>query len=279
MSTTPTHFARRTVALLMSLNLAAAPAWAQAPVPPLSDLVNRPSEYSQHELPRRGYVFIHADARGSKTWEYWWKPGDSVCARVAHVDGRASSIVGASPTDCNQYAPAQPAQPAGSSSGMSAGAKAALGAAALLGVAVLVHKSHERDESRHSSEQQVAEYERGYRDGLYHQPYHDYNRSPSYVDGYNAGQQKREAETRYRSPSGYHTGQAAYVSLNDLLGVRGSSMDDALRQRGFVSRGGYQASGQMVSMWWNPGTRQCVNVIVVNGRIQSISPIVEDNCA
>jgi hypothetical protein len=67
--------------------------------------------------------------------------------------------------------------------------KAALAAAAIAGVAILAHRSHERDEEKHKNEQQTAEFERGYRDGLYHQTYHDYNRSQAYVDGYQAGQE------------------------------------------------------------------------------------------
>jgi hypothetical protein len=161
---------------------------------------------------------------------------------------------------------------------MSDGAKVALGAAALLGVAMLAHRSHERDEAKHANEQQVAEYERGYRDGLYHQPYHDYNRSQSYVDGYHAGQQKREAETSYRSPAAHHSGQAGYVPLNDLVGGRAGGVDDVMGQRGFASRGAYQGNGQAVSMWWNAGTRQCVTMTVSGGRVQSINPIVEGNC-
>lgn len=274
------HALRRAVVAVFGASLAATPVWAQAPVLNLSDLVNQSSDYSQRELPRRGYVFIQADPRGSKTWEYWWKSGENICARVAHVDGRATSIVEVSPTDCNQYAPAQQAQPQSSdgSKGVSTGAKVAIGAAALLGVAMLAHKSHERDEAKHANEQQVAEYDRGYRDGMYHQPFHDYNRSQSYIDGYNAGQQKRAAETSYRSPSGYHSGQASYVAVNDLIGARGSSMDDAFRQRGFVPKGGYQSQGQAVSMWWNANTRQCLSVTVSDGRVQSINPIVEGNC-
>jgi hypothetical protein len=161
------------------------PAWAQTPDLRLSDLVNQDSNYAQGELRNRGYVFIHADQRGSKLWQYWWKDRDNVCARVAHVDGRATSIVDVSPTDCNQYQQSSnQTQHASKSSGMSNAAKVAIAAAAIAGVAALAHRSHERDEQKHNNEQQVAEYERGYRDGLYHQPYHDYNRSQSDVDGY-----------------------------------------------------------------------------------------------
>jgi hypothetical protein len=265
---------------LLCASLAAAPAWAQTPVLALSDLVNQGSDYAQREMRNRGYVFIHADQRGSKLWQYWWQSRDNVCARVAHVDGRASSIVSVSATDCNQY-PQQTSsssQSSSHSSGISGPAAAAIAAAAIVGVAALASRSHDRDEQKYTSDQQVAEYERGYRDGLYHQPYHDYNRTQSYVDGYNAGQQKREAETSYRSPYGYHSGQAAYVPLNDLVGARASSVDGEMQRRGFVNKGGYQSGGQAFTTWWNGSTRQCMQAVVYDGRVQSINPIFEGNC-
>jgi len=272
------------LAAVLCLALAMPTAWAQTPDLRLSDLVNQGSDYAQREMRNRGFVFIHADQRGAKLWQYWWNARDNVCARVAHVDGRASSIVDVSATDCNQYPqtygqPAQqPAPQSGDSKGMSNATKAAIAAAAIAGVAVLAHRSHERNEEKHKSEQQTAEFERGYRDGLYHQPYHDYNRSQAYVDGYNAGQQKREAETSHRSPYGYHSGQAAYVPLNDLVGARAQYMDDDMRKRGFVNKGGYQSGNAAYSMWWNAGTRQCIQGVVSDGRIQSLNPIVEGNC-
>jgi hypothetical protein len=264
----------RAVVGALCIALATSPALAQAPILPLSDLVNQGSDYAQREMLKRNYVFIHTGQSGSKTWEYWWQNTDRVCARVAHVDGRASSIVSVSPTECNQ----QPTEEQRRSGGLSSGAKVALGAAALLGVAALAHRSHERDEARHNNEQQVAEYERGYRDGLYHQPYHDYNRSQSYVDGYNAGQQKRDAETRYRSPHGHHSGQASFVNVNDLVGARASSADDTLNRRGFVAKGGYKSGNQSFATWWNAGTRQCVQAVTADGRIQALNALYEGNC-
>lgn len=272
------------LAAVICLALATPPAWAQTPDLRMSDLVNQGSDYAQREMRNRGFVFIHADQRGAKLWQYWWNARDNVCARVAHVDGRASSIVDVSATDCNQYpqnsgqAAQLPAQPSGDSKGMNNATKAAIAAAAIAGVAILAHRSHERDEDKHKTEQQTAEFERGYRDGLYHQPYHDYNRSQSYVDGYNAGQQKREAETAHRSPYAYHSGQAAYVPLNDLVGARAQNMDDELGRRGFVRKGGWQSGNAAYSMWWNGSTRQCIQGVVSDGRIQSLNPIVEGNC-
>jgi hypothetical protein len=266
---------RATVALLCGA-LAAGPLDAQPanPVPQLSDLVNRSYGDAQRAMEQRGYTYIHGDNRGTKLWEYWWLQRDHLCARLAYVDGQTTGVVEALPTDCNQ----QPASDPSKDRGMSTGAKVALGAAALLGVAALAHRSRKRDQERHRTEQQTAEFERGYRDGLYHQTYHDYNRSQAYVDGYNAGQQKRDAETSYRSPYGYHSGLAAYVNVNDLVGARGSSADDALNRRGFTSKGGYQSGNKSLVTWWNGNTRQCVQTVTKDGRIQSINPLYEGNC-
>lgn len=267
---------RRAAVALLCGALIATPLRAQPanPVLALSDLVNQSSDYAQSQMSARGYTYVHHDRRGSKNWQYWWLARDHLCARVAFVDGRATSAVEALPTDCNQ----QPASDASKDRGMSTGAKVAIGAAALLGVAALAHRSHERDQQQHKTEQQVAEYERGYRDGLYHQPYHDYNRSQSYVDGYNAGQQKREAETSYRSPYGHHSGNASFVNVNDLVGARASSADDTLNRRGFVSKGGYKSGSQSFATWWNAGTRQCVQAVTADGRIQAINALYEGNC-
>jgi hypothetical protein len=259
----------------LGASVAVAPVRAQTPVLPLSDLVNQPSDYAQRELLARGYVFTHSDQNGGKVWQYWWQSRDAVCARVAHVDGRATSIVGSSATDCNQRPGVSPPQ---TSSNANTGAAVAIGAAALLGIAALTHRSHERDQQKHQNEQQVAEFERGYRDGLYHQAYHDYNRSQAYVDGYNAGQQKRDVETRYRSPYGYHSGTAPYASLSDMTGMRASGLDADMQRRGFVTRGGYQANERAYATWWNGGTRQCVQVVTYQGRVEAVNPLVEGNC-
>jgi hypothetical protein len=290
MTFTPVHStAAAPLVALLCASLAATPALAQTPVVALSDLVNQGSDYAQGQMRNRGYVFTHADTRGSKVWQYWWQSQDNVCARVAHVDGRASSIVSVSPTECNQYtqysgystAPAatpQPQQASSDSSGLSTGAKVALAAAAAIGVAALAHRSHERDEQKYSDSQQVAEYERGYRDGLYHQPYHDYSRSQAYVDGYNAGQQRREAETSYRSPYAQHTGYAPYAAVNDLVGRPAGAYDGFMRQRGFVEKGGYTSGGQAFRTWWNAGTRQCVQAVIAYDRVQAMNTVYEGNC-
>jgi hypothetical protein len=100
----------------------------------------------------------------------------------------------------------------------------------------------------------------------------------AYVGGHNAGQQKRQAETSYRSPYGDHTGLAAYVPLNDLVGARASSMDGEMQRRGFMRHGGRHSGGQALSPSWNTGTRQCMQAVFADGRVRSISSLYDGNC-
>jgi starvation-inducible outer membrane lipoprotein len=67
-------------------------------------------------------------------------------------------------------------------------------------------------------------------------------------------------------------------SVSDLVGARGSSFDDEIRRRGFVNKGGSQGGGRAVSIWYNAGTRQCIEAVTTEGRVQAINPIAEGNC-
>lgn len=248
----------------------AAPAY---PTPPAdnSDLVYQGEDTSARELPRRGYVLTHSAAAGAGYWQYWWNPQREQCVRVAVNGGRVSQLITTDEHDCNQTV--------SSSKGPSQGAQVAIAAAAMVGVAALAHKSHESQKDRAAqSPQDVAEFERGYRDGLYNQGYHNYNNRPDYSDGYNKGSEKRAAETGYRSNQGHHSGYSGYVNVNDLVGARGSSADSDLRSRGFVDKGSYQQSGRAVSIWWNARARQCLNMSVRDGRVDRLESIAENNC-
>ena len=66
-------------------------------------------------------------------------------------DGRYAEIDNVDESDCGQTR---------KESGMSDGAKVAIGAAALLGIAALAHKSHHRDD-RNYNEEETADFERG----------------------------------------------------------------------------------------------------------------------
>lgn len=237
-----------------------------------SDLVNQSEDYVARQLPVRGYVLSHsASAKGGSYWQYWWSAQRDQCVRVAVNDGRASQLITTDEHDCNQTA--------SGSSGPSKGAQVAIAAAALAGVAALAHKSHENQKDRATqSPQDVAEFERGYRDSLYNQGYHNYNNRPDYSSGYTKGNEKRTAETGYRSNQGHHSGYAGYVNVNDLVGARAAGAESDLQARGFRNTSSYKANDRAHTYWWNSSTRQCMNAAVHDGRLEAIQSTGESYC-
>lgn len=258
------------LATVVSFSLAAAPVASGSAPSNVSDLVNEDSDWGGRQLRSRGYTRIEAHSHSGYTTEYWWSNGVNTCLKLLEVDGKYNSINATSSTDCNQYH-----KEATDNSNMAA---MAIAAAAILGVAALAHKSHERHEKHSQDEKSVAEFDRGYRDGLHHERYHNYNNTSAYSDGYNAGQRKRDQQTQHRSHDGHHSGYHAYVSLNDLVGVRGASADSALRSRGFNDTGGYKQGQRSITLWYNARSHQCVKAVTKAGRIKRFQNIAEGNC-
>lgn len=73
---------------------------------------------------------------------------------------------------------------------------------------------------------------------------------------------------------GQAAGGARPASVNDLVGSDGVGAIDALGERGFRSVDNFEsgANGQG-SVWWNPRSRQCVQMITVDSRVDSITSI------
>ena len=261
----------RSMAALVSAALIGAPLPALSQVGDLAYLKNESEEYASRELSRRGFYLAHVAQRPSAMHQFWWNTSRDFCVRIAVQGDRISEVRSSDDHDCNQRH--------GGSNGPSQGAQVAIAAAAILGVGVLAHKSHDNDKDRASqSPQDVAEFERGYRDGLYHQGYHNYNNRRQYGDGYQKGQEARDAETPYRSKHGHHSGYAAYVNVNDLVGARAAGAESDLQARGFRNTSGYKANDRAYTYWWNGNTRQCINVAVHDGRMESIQSTAESYC-
>ena len=256
----------------LSLLLIAGPAVADIP-DNLTDIVYQDVGWGSDQLRARGYTRISADRHDGKKHEYWWDARSYTCVHARAHGGKYEALMVTGATDCNQY---QSSDNKGSSNNDAAAA--AIAAAAILGVAALAHKSHERDDRHGQDSKSVAEFDRGYRDGQYHQSYHNYNNSQAYSDGYNAGQRKRDEETRYRTHGGRYSGYHPYVSLDDLEGANAASADSALRQRGFRDTGGYKDGNKSFVTWYNASTRQCVQAVTRDGRIRHIDAINEGNC-
>lgn len=253
----------------LSLALAAGPSAADIP-DNLTDIVYQNTEWGADQLRMRGYTLTSSDYHGGKQWEYWWQAGSNTCVQARAHGGRYEALQTTSPTDCNQYQQQATRD--------NKNAAIAIGAAAILGAALLAHKSHQRDEKHDQDSKSVAEFDRGYRDGLYNHPYHNYQNTQAYSDGYSTGNREREEQTRYRPNDGRYAGYHPYVALDDLVGARASSADSELRARGFADTGGYKQGNSSFVTWYNQRTHQCVQAVTRDGRIDGIQNLAEGNC-
>ncbi|WP_101927220.1 MULTISPECIES: hypothetical protein [Luteimonas] len=259
---------RPVLVLATSLSLwagvAAWPAAAQAPARDLGGLEGRDAAAARRTLDERGYV----RTSGSGEYGNWWQARDRRCVTVRTVGNRVASVVTAPAPDCGQQA--------GSSGhdGMSDGTKAAIAAAAILGIAALAHQSHHHDDGDHRDDpRHEADYERGYRDALH--GYRAESDRGAYSEGYGAGLRERSAQVPWQSGTRSPGGSGR---LDDLIGARAAGADTQLRARGYVDRGARQRDGRPVVTWWNAGARDCVDVVTEDGRIASIRPVDAGRC-
>jgi hypothetical protein len=260
----------RTAALFGGFMLTLLAGAASADIPDnLTDIPYQDTEWGAEQLRSRGYTLMSSDWHDGKSYEYWWQASSNTCVQARLLDGKYEALQNTSGTDCGQYHK--------QATSKDNAAAVAIGAAAIIGAVALAHQSHERNE-KHQDQKSVAEFDRGYRDGLYNQPYHNYQRTDGYSDGYSAGSHKRDEQTSYRPRHGGYSGYQAYVSLDDLVGINAASADSTLRSRGFSDTGGYKQGNKSFVTWYNRSTRQCVNAVTQDGRIKRIDSIDEGNC-
>lgn len=210
---------RLALCVAMALAVNGSPALAQT-ADELKDLVGVKGASAEAELERRGYTHIDTSKARDAAYAYWWSNQKSRCVRVTTRDGRYQALVDVDASDCGQTK---------KEAGMSDGAKVAIGAAALLGIAALAHKSHHRDD-RNFDERQTADFERGYRDGLYNNSFNSRGAGSEYRDGYNQGVSERGQQSSYRygrgdggSGDAYNTGWTRCASENEYCRVDGAA--------------------------------------------------------
>jgi hypothetical protein len=222
---------------------------------------------------------ITGHSGGSAKYNYWWNRDRKDCVMVTTRDGRISSITDASAGDCNQK----------SSDGNDAATVAAVAGGAALLAALLSHKSGHHDDGQHYTDsQKEADYERGYRDGLHNSAYRNNGNNESYSSGYQNGVDQRQRElaetnnnyggNNYGGNNGYnnngYNNGGGPVNFSDLVGAKAAGVDTDLRSRGFRNVDGFESgSNGKGTIWWNGRSRQCLQMITVNGRADSIEDI------
>lgn len=238
----------------------------------VTDLEGARAAGALEDMDRRGYVQTSSYKADGGSYTYWWNRDTKSCVRLLTRDGRIAATKTSMPEDCGQKSGG------GGSGGSNAAAAAIAGAAIIAGVAALSHKSHHRDDQDWNDSQSYAEFERGHRDGLLAHSFADYNNSKQYRDGYQSGVEERGYQSGYRGDSrGYQTSSSRNVTpvyLDDLQGARAAGALSDLESRGFRSVDSFQSgSNGAGTVWWNGRTRQCVQVITVDGHIDSVSDI------
>ena len=85
---------------------------------------------------------------------------------------------------------------------------ALLAAAAIAGVAALAHHHQNHDDGEHyDSVDREAEYERGYRDGLHHAGFNNFNNSSAYSQGFDAGNHDRNVQVSHNRHNEWDSGR------------------------------------------------------------------------
>lgn len=256
---------KQLIAGCTSMALALAPLAAQArSADGLRDLVGARAAGAESDLQSRGWVLTDGHKGGSSAYTYWWHSSRKDCVMVTTREGRYAAISDVTPADCNQHK-------SGNGAGAAIGAVAAIAAIA----AIASHKSgHHENGSHYADNQHEAEYERGYSDGLHNNPYHNYSRSEQYSSGYQNGVEQRRQNSEHREDHRWGAGYAASVKVTDLNGARAAGAESTLQSRGFRSVDSFMSgSDGRGSVWWNGTTRQCVQMIVADGHVDSISDI------
>lgn len=259
---------RIAASLLVSASLIVQTVPAHANTPgSVRDLVGARAAGGESTIEERGFTLINGSTHNGKKVNYWWNANTKECVRVTTADGRFESIVQTSNSDCNQK---------GSSGDKTAAI--AVGAAALLGIAALASKSHHREGGNYD-ERGTAEFERGYRDGLYNQSYHNYTRSDPYSRGYEQGVSERGHQTSYRSGNHHGGGYSDYSPVNDLVGQSRDSGIRMLQSRGFAMRDNKQTEDGRYMTFWRANSRQCLVVQSQNKVIISAEDVSESTCS
>lgn len=271
-----TMILRRASLALAGASLLLTPAAAlAAKAGDLRDLVGARAGQAEGDLESRGWHSVSVHKTGSGSYSYWWHSQSKHCVRVATRDGRYDAITDTGATDCGQK-------------GGSDGVAIAAGAAALLGVLALTHKSHHRDDQNYDNQNSYAEFERGHRDGLYNHSYDSRGASQEYARGYQSGADERSHQSSYRpeyrnyggngwsnnnSGGGWSGGGSARAEFGDLVGAKASGAESDLMARGFRNVDGFESGNGKGTVWWNGRSRQCVQMITADGRADSVTDI------
>lgn len=247
------HFTIGVLATSLSILLTATTVLAR-PASTLTDINGSSGSSAQNQLEQRGFTFIanHKNSQGY-VYSYWWNQADKNCVQAESYNGTVMTISDAKPADCNHSA-ANSAGQAGGRSIMGEGPTS---------------RSHHR-QGRDYNAQQLAEFERGYKDGLHNASYHNHSKSDAYAHGYEQGVDERKANLAHHHNRG---GYAQVAEYKDLKGARSAGAMEELQRRGFTQVDNGVSGNDRYSVQWRSASHQCVQAIISDGHIYDIRDI------
>lgn len=228
----------------------------------LKDLVGDRASSAERQLENRGYYHRNTQYSGSRTYANWWNPDKQKCVTVATKDGRYDAITKTEKFDCDD-----------NRSGS--------------------HNNHSNNNSYHNynnynnySYNNSSEYDRGYRDGLNNDGYHNNRDNVEYSTGYRQGVLEYHGmeDNNHRNDHHHSSSSQHYSNHNDyqstargnfgsLVGQSQRSADSGLRNQGYRQVDTLTSGYTFYSIWFNRSSRQCLQMAVANGRADSIVDI------
>ncbi|MCB2047718.1 MAG: hypothetical protein KDE32_05750 [Novosphingobium sp.] len=249
---------RLAVVSAVALAMTANPALARN-ASTLSDLNGIRAGGAEAGLIDRGFKHISTNKNSmGYAYSYWWNEADKNCVQVEVYNGLVETIQDAKDSEC------------GHTGGNAAAAAGVVAGAAILG-ALLAHKSNHHDNDQHYADIAAEQsYDRGYKDGLYNAPYHNYDKSDAYSSGYTAGVDERSANLSHHNGYGGSSQAAVYKDLN---GARAAGGMDELASRGFVQVDNFTSGDTRYSIQYRAASRQCLQVTISDGHFYDVRDI------
>lgn len=68
------------------------------------------------------------------------------------------------------------------------------------------------------------------------------------------------------------------ADVADLIGVKGRDGESELDRRGYVFHHGAEAKDGKLTIWWNGGSKSCLEVLTADGRYAAIKALPAADC-
>lgn len=271
-----TNFAARVITACAAVVIAVTPVAADAKAAArLSDLVGAKAAGGETDLQNRGFVMTGGGKSSSAAYSFWWDEDGEACVMVTTRDGRFASIADKTPQDCNHGGSSY--QPGYRNGGESGGSGSNQYQRDNSGPPphVTVHKNGTFSATLPGC---LANFDRnGRKTSAFSSCKPDDLRRMS--EAVNATMHEQgmgdDANQGERNGGGYNGGgNSAPVDVSDLVGDKAAGVETDLQARGFRNVDGFQSGGKgKGTIWWNGRTRQCLQMITVDGRADSITDI------